>query len=392
MSEVQFTAVVLLSLMALSLVLLLPSYVGRDKVMNRSRWLMTAALALLAVQFLLQHSLKLRQMGVTQAVELNLVFFIPCSALLGLSVLNLQRQGRLSLLERWAAVPVWLAAMACLAWAETTDGLPLLAKSERVLWAEVAASIIYAVMQFYYFVLQMRELARLQRALDDYFDRERGGLLNWFRLSVGVLALMALTVPVLIFVEGWMLAVFTVLFFVGIFYVWFCFVRYVISHESLRVREADREEQRMKDEERVEAGTAHTSPDTETGLAESVRQNINGAVEQWLAAGGHLRNGITSPIAADAMGIPRYQLTEWVKTSGYASFSRWIVGLRIEEAKRTLLAHRDWSNETVADHCGFSRSHFQKTFKKETGLSPSEFLEANRTTTKESMRCTTDEE
>lgn len=381
MSEVQFTAVVLLSLMALALVMLLPSYVGRDRVMNRSRWLMTAALALLAVQFLLQHSLKLRQMGVTQAVELNLVFFIPCSALLGLSVLNLQRQGRLSRMERWAAVPTWVAAMACLLWAETTDGQPLLAKSERVFWAEIAASIIYAIMQIYYFVLQMRELVRLQHALDNYYDHERGTLLNWFRLSVGVLALMALSVPVLIFVEGWTLAMYAVLFFAGIFYVWFCFVRYVISHESLCVREADREEQRMKDEERVAAGSAHTATNTETVLTESVRQHIDTAVEQWLAAGGHLKNGLTSPIAADAMGIPRYQLTEWVKTSGYASFSRWIVGLRIEEAKRTLLAHRDWSNETVADHCGFSRSHFQKTFKKETGFSPSEFLEANRTTT-----------
>jgi len=381
MSEVQFTAVVLLSLMALALVMLLPSYVGRDRVMNRSRWLMTAALALLAVQFLLQHSLKLRQMGVTQAVELNLVFFIPCSALLGLSVLNLQRQGRLSRMERWAAVPTWVAAMACLLWADTTDGQPLLAKSERVFWAEIAASIIYAIMQIYYFVLQMRELVRLQHALDNYYDRERGKLLNWFRLSVGVLALMALSVPVLIFVEGWTLAVYAMLFFAGIFYVWFCFVRYVISHESLRVREADREEQRMKDEERVATGSAHTATNTETVMTESVRQHIDMAVEQWLAAGGHLKNGLTSPIAADAMGIPRYQLTEWVKTSGYASFSRWIVGLRIEEAKRTLLAHRDWSNETVADHCGFSRSHFQKTFKKETGYSPSEFLEANRTAT-----------
>ena len=383
MSEVQFSAVVLLSLMALSLVMLLPSYVGRDKVMNRSRWLMAAALALLAVQFLLQHSLKLRQMGVTQAVELNLVFFIPCSALLALSLLNLQRQGRLSWMERWAAVPIWVAAMTCLVWAETTDGQPLPTQSERVLLAEVTASIIYAIMQFYYVVLQMRELLRLQRALDNYFDRERGGLLNLFRLSVGVLALLALSVPLLIFMEGWTLALFTLLFFVSIFYIWFCFVRYVISYESQRVREADREQQRAEDEEKMAAETANTSPDTEPLLPESVRQHIDAAVEQWLSAGGHLKNGITSPIAAEAMGIPKYQLTEWVKTSGYASFSRWIVSLRVEEAKRVLLTHRDWSNETVADHCGFSRSHFQKTFKKETGLSPSEFLEANRTTKQE---------
>ena len=197
------------------------------------------------------------------------------------------------------------------------------------------------------------------------------------RLSIGVLTLMALSVPVLIFTSGWPLAVFTLLFFVGIFYVWFCFVRYVISNAALRMREADREEQRTKDEEDADAEEKETA--TGTALPENIREHLDKVVDRWLAAGGHLTNGITSPLAAEAMGIPRYQLTEWVKASGFVSFSRWIITMRVEEARRTLLEHRDWSNEVVADHCGFSRSHFQKTFKKETGMSPSEFLESNRT-------------
>ena len=152
------------------------------------------------------------------------------------------------------------------------------------------------------------------------------------------------------------------------------------------MREADREEQRTKDEEQrtkdeEDADAEEKETSTGTALPENIREHIDMVVEHWLAAGGHLTNGITSPLAAEAMGIPRYQLTEWVKASGYASFSRWITTMRVEEAKRTLLEHRDWSNEVVADHCGFSRSHFQKTFKKETGMSPSEFLEANRTGT-----------
>ena len=32
------------------------------------------------------------------------------------------------------------------------------------------------------------------------------------------------------------------------------------------------------------------------------------------------------------------------------------------------------NNETVADHCGFSRTHFQKIFNQETGVSPTEYL------------------
>ena len=48
--------------------------------------------------------------------------------------------------------------------------------------------------------------------------------------------------------------------------------------------------------------------------------------------------------------------------------------LRIEEAKRQLKKHPEWSNDTIAEHCGFSsRNYFQTIFKKQTGVSPSEF-------------------
>jgi AraC-like DNA-binding protein len=48
--------------------------------------------------------------------------------------------------------------------------------------------------------------------------------------------------------------------------------------------------------------------------------------------------------------------------------------LRIAEAKRVILAHPDWNNETVAQHCGFTdRSYFQRIFKKYVGITPSDF-------------------
>ena len=46
-----------------------------------------------------------------------------------------------------------------------------------------------------------------------------------------------------------------------------------------------------------------------------------------------------------------------------------------EEAKRMLQEHADWTNEAVVDHCGFSRAYFQRIFKQETGMAPSEYDE-----------------
>ena len=109
------------------------------------------------------------------------------------------------------------------------------------------------------------------------------------------------------------------------------------------------------------------------GISSETLLHLNHIVERWLATGAHLQSGITSPVAADAMNIPRYQLTAWVKTTGHSSFTRWITSLRVEEAKRVLKDHPDWTNEAVADHCGFSRTHFHKIFKQATGVVPSEF-------------------
>ena len=102
----QFSIVVLMTLMCSALVLLLPERVKQDRVVNRSRWLMACALGLIGLQFLIQYITELRSLGVTQAVLVNLAVFVPASALMSLSVLNLQRQGQLRNIEKWGWIGV----------------------------------------------------------------------------------------------------------------------------------------------------------------------------------------------------------------------------------------------------------------------------------------------
>lgn len=103
-------------------------------------------------------------------------------------------------------------------------------------------------------------------------------------------------------------------------------------------------------------------------------------MSQWIADGGHLHSGITIQTAADEMKLPRYQLSAWLKTTEQELFSPWITHLRIEEAKRTMTMHPEWSNDIVAEQCGFgSRSYFQTVFRKQTGMTPMQFMERNGT-------------
>ena len=371
MKELQFSIVVLMAMMCSALILLLPERVERDAVINRSRWLMVGGLCLIGVQFLVQYLTGLRVMGVTQGVLANLAFFVPASGLMSLTVLNLQRQGRLRRMERWGWLFVTVLVTVVLAIAVLTDGHPLEALSERVRWTEVVLGIVYAAMQVYYSLLQFHELQSMQAAIEDYYDRERKGLIRWMKHAIGVTALMAPFVPISMFGPPGLLIVYGLLLFWGIFMMWFCFVRYFTSNDMKRVLEAEASAEESEREQLSEDKGQRAAAD---GLSAETTAHIGRAVEHWLASGGHLKMGITSPVAADAMNIPRYQLTAWVKASGHKSFTRWITTVRIVEARRMLKEHPDWSIEAVADHCGFSRTHFQRVFKQEVGCSPADFM------------------
>ena len=369
MKEMQFSIIVLTTLMCAVLVFQMPGRVKRDEVSNRSRWLMCGSLALIGVQFLIQYITELRALGITQAVLVNLTFFIPASALMSLAVLNLQRQGRLFAFERWGWMVAWLIVVTGLTVAVAMDGNPIESLSERVRWTEVTMSIVYAGMQVYYTIMQLHELQRMQDAIENYYDSERKGLTIWMKHAMAVTGLMAIFVPMLIFGPNSVLIIYALMIFWGIFVMWFSFIRYFTSNDMMHVREAEENASEEKSEEEINQKSEGD------GLTVDIMHHVSQAVEHWLASGGHLQAGITSAMAANAMNVPRYQLTAWVKAEGHQSFTRWIIAQRIEEAKRILKEHPDWNNETVADHCGFNRTHFQRLFKQATGVAPAEYGE-----------------
>ena len=363
MKEMQFAAIVLLTLMALTLTTLLPRRVRDDSVANHSRWLMTAGLALMAIQFVIQYITGWRTTNVPLAVATNLVFFIPAGALMPLNILNLLRQRRLTRTEWLVGVPTWIVAAGLLAVGIAGGG-------SRLLWAEIGASICYVLMQLYYNWLQLKEVSRMELVLADYYDEERGGLLWWMKISIVLLAVITVLVPLLIFTGGWSLAAFALFFFLSMYYLWFCFVRYVLTGASRRVREA---EQSAAQEVRETEALAADSPTATAAASVEALQRADEAVARWIAAGGHLHSGTTKPVAAQEMHVPLYLLSAWLKDHGHPSYTRWMTTLRIDEAKRVLKAHPEWNVEAVADHCGISRTHFQRVFKQEVGSSPADF-------------------
>ena len=370
MELMQFTAIVLMTGLTLKL-LLLPRRVEENSVTGRSRWLMFGGTALLGVQFVLQMALGLREKGVTQAVMLNLTVFTLVSWLLSLAILRLLTQGRLSRVDAWLGGGVWAAETVLIAAAAMTDGETLLSGSHRLQTAETVGSVLYFAMQCYYTVRLVTLLRHMRRSLSDYYDYDISQRLEWMQVSIWVLSLLSLFVPAFIFAPGRWLMGFAVVFFYGTWYFVDSFCDYVKSSMPRKVEES--EELRMKSEEFAAADSDGNGNGAGTGLADEQQERVAAAVAQWTAQGGHRKSGLNKSMVAGQMGVSVNLLSQWLRHRNQ-NFWDWLSDLRIEEAKRIISQNPDWTNEAIAEHCGFTdRSAFQNKFKEKTGISPADY-------------------
>ena len=377
MEKMQFSAALLMTFLTLTLVLL-PRRDGINPVAFRARWLMTGGVGLLALQFVLQIVLGLRQAGTSEAVMLNLFMFVPAAWLLNLGIIYLQRQGQIRRHEWLAGLLSWIIVTVLLYFAKHANRPPFVFNKIEVPIEEIIASLVYLAMQCHYTYIHFRELKRIRRALDDYYDRDMSVLLRTMEQSMECIAVLAVLLPQAIFNNGWVLGVFSLLCLAGIYYFVISYVVYVYSNSSAQVMVAEAVSEEEKEEGKEEA---ENEPEKKLmpEMSEADRNRIGAAVDRWIAGNGHLRSGITIQSAADEMKIPRYQLTTWLKTTEQQLFSPWLTYLRIEEAKRQMLNHPEWSNDVIAEQCGFgSRSYFQTVFHKQTGMTPSAFIESQK--------------
>ena len=369
LGTMQFTAIVLMALLTQKLLLMLYRRGNENAVPLRATRMMAGATATLAVHFTLQLTLGLRQMGVTQSVMVNLALLVPASYLFSVAVLLLQKRGRLSRWD-WLAGPLtWTIAMAMLAVAILADGQPLLSATPERRLAEIAGALCYLAMQCYYTWRHTMALQAMHRTLNDYYDRDTDDMLRWMQLSIVGLMLLALMVPFAIFSKAaWLLFLIAIVIYCFIFYLVDSFCYYLTSNAPAQMQEAElnAEEEIMEMQEQTNAGA-----EAQRGDAEGIEE----AVALWISGGGYLQSGITQPIAAAQIGIPKYQLTAWLHHRQGLKYNEWLAQLRLAEAKRLMTEHPEWGMDAIAERCGFgNRSMLHRKFKELEGITPAEYL------------------
>jgi len=317
---------------------------------------MVAGIGLIALQFLLQYTLHFRQMGVTQGVAVNLVFFMFSSWLVSLAVLNLQRRGHLRPGERYFGLGCWAVAAVILGCGTLVGGGPLLSDTPQMRTAEYVAAIVFALMQVRHTWMHWHEFRNIRHALNQYYDgEEKQVLLGWMEKSVYMLCGIDVLIPFIIFLSGPVLFVYS-MFLMG--FIYYCVSRFINYGADNALQRVEAAEQNMEQ--------ADDSPEDE-----QTRQ----AIERWTAAEHYRRQRLNIQEVATEMGIAKERLSAWLNHH-HIDYATWLNRLRIDKAKQLLTDHPEWSNEAVARECGFNdRSYFQRKFKEQTGRTPAEWRE-----------------
>ncbi len=148
-------------------------------------------------------------------------------------------------------------------------------------------------------------------------------------------------------------------------YLFLCYLNYMLFYEQ--VESAMESEVTM--EEDISRDTRPEQPQRQETPAYHAKMAQR--IQDWIAADGFVRSGLTIKELSDRLYTNRTYLSEYIKTTYAMSFRDWITGLRIEYAKRLLTQYPKLTVADISERSGFiSPSHFTRLFKENVGCTP----------------------
>lgn len=235
--------------------------------------------------------------------------------------------------------------------------LPALKQQRNVL---VIIALLMLIGYIGWFVYSFRrQYRRYREMLDNYFSNDMQRFARWTSRSVTMI------------VVSWCFAILTMF---GDIYLNWLYQFYVISlHVYIAVSFINYAE-RYGDLAKAEpndapGGEAMPADGQETDAVE--KNSMEHKIDKWLEEKKYLSEQLTIDDLAAAIGTNKNYLSYHINAKYGMSFSSWIAGMRIDEAKRQMREFPDRKLETIAYSSGFSSaSYFSKVFSLHEGMSP----------------------
>lgn len=323
-----------------------------------SRWLLVCSMFIYSVHYLLQIVFGFRASGDDVGAVINILFYAPVTYLLSFSIITVSRDNIDRRRYMLFSIISYTTILLTFAIGYYIYRSLHLGPFVYVMGVEFFASILFAVIDI------LKEGSRIREAIESDTAGDLSMYNNYIFTGTFLLLIVSLIAPAIIFSRVLLLIV-GPLFLLSLF---IFSVNFVCLGLNLRPI-AD-----VLESNHPIGNPAGNAAAEEEVISAADKAAIQAALDSWVSKGGFSNQDVSLGKLAISVGFPAQTVSRYISMNHGVTFRVWLSRIRLEEAKRLLVARPEATIEYIAEECGFaSRSYFQNLFKAETGFTPREW-------------------
>lgn len=326
-----------------------------------SRWILFGAQVLFAIHYLLQMVFGFRAQGADIGGVINILFYTPISAMIAFSTIRLASSRTHQKRHVYVGVISLVLVFACFGVGLGMNHSLHIGKMVYVMVAVYAFSLVY------FSISPIREMRRIVQKVENDTADDISTYQMYMSVGVSLMAILS-CVMALSLLSTRMLYFTGPAFMLTMFFYVVCFVELGSHMAALNeVLENNTEAEKASADEPQTDGQ-------ESGLPAERVAEIDALVAGWRHERGYSDSDLNLNSLARRLQVPQKELARYLVETQGKTFRIWLSDLRLEEVKRMLLSHDEYSIEAIAMECGFSsRSWLQHKFKASTGMTVTEW-------------------
>lgn len=343
-----------------------------------SRWMIFAALLLMAVHFFLQMYFGFRATDEDVGAVINVLVYLPCFTLFSMAIYNIEATHTKRRKMNLICAAVYAAMLAAFAVGYSFSGSLNIGAWLYVMLALFFGNIVYCI---YMIIIEMNKRKKL---LETMTATDMLPFIRYARASIAMLSLIAISMPFAILSTKSLYIIGPVGLLVLLFFIvnFVAFGNCYVPTEELLDRERGNGETDDDDEPTTAENCASQSAaDCEQSAQRlSVERSafIQAALDKWCADIGYKDSSVNMLTLSHSLDINKNELSQFFSQCQNTTFRIWLSEIRFNAAKKMMKEFPDYNNDIISAECGFSsRSYLYRIFKEKEGCTPVEWRAKN---------------
>lgn len=342
-----------------------------------SRWMIFAALLLMAVHFFLQMYFGFRAMGEDVGAVINVLVYLPCFTLFSMAIYNIEATHTKRRKMNLICAAVYAAMLAAFAAGYSFSGSLNIGAWLYVMLALFFGNIVYCI---YMIIIEMNKRKKL---LETMTATDMLPFIRYARASIAMLSLIAISMPFAILSTKSLYIIGPVGLLVLLFFIvnFVAFGNCYVPTEELLDRERGNGETDDDEPTTAENCASQSAADCEQSaqrLSAERSAFIQAALDKWCADMGYKDSSVNMLTLSHSLDINKNELTQFFSQCQNTTFRIWLSEIRFNAAKKMMKEFPDYNNDIISAECGFSsRSYLYRIFKEKEGCTPVEWRAKN---------------